>query len=147
MVTFTSQDHTFMARALQLARVGCVLVKEGQVIGEGWHVKTGEAHAEINALADAEKAKVCVKNATAYVTLEPCFHTGRTPPCSQALVNAGVKRVVVAMLDPNPLVASKVWRNLMRQVLKQIMVYWLQARQNSMLVLLSEWSKVYRMFQ
>jgi diaminohydroxyphosphoribosylaminopyrimidine deaminase/5-amino-6-(5-phosphoribosylamino)uracil reductase len=116
MATFTSQDHVFMARALRLAkkglytthpnpRVGCVLVKHGEIIGEGWHVKTGNAHAEINALANVNDAEV--KGATAYVTLEPCSHRGRTPPCSQALVNAGVKRVVVSMLDPNPLVAGK----------------------------------------
>jgi len=116
MATFTSQDHSFMARALQLAkkglytthpnpRVGCVLVKNGQIIGEGWHRKTGDAHAEINALATVDGLQA--KGATAYVTLEPCSHIGRTPPCSQALVNAGVTSVVVAMLDPNPLVAGK----------------------------------------
>ena len=116
MAIFTPQDHAFMARALHLAkkglytthpnpRVGCVLVKNGQIIGEGWHVKTGDAHAEVNALANVNDTEV--KGATAYVTLEPCSHIGRTPPCSQALVNAGVKRVVVSMLDPNPLVAGK----------------------------------------
>ncbi len=119
MAIFTPQDHAFMARALYLAkkglytthpnpRVGCVLVKNGQIIGEGWHVKTGDAHAEINALENVNDTEIAkVKGATAYVTLEPCSHTGRTPPCFQALVNAGVKRVVVSMLDPNPLVAGK----------------------------------------
>lgn len=104
-----------MARAMQLAekgrytthpnpRVGCVLVKQGQVVGEGYHRRAGEPHAERNALAMAgEKAR----GATAYVTLEPCCHHGRTPPCSDGLIEANVSRVVVAMLDPNPLVAGK----------------------------------------
>ena len=77
--------------------VGCVLVNDGTVVGEGWHQKAGEAHAEINALrAAGDKAK----GATAYVTLEPCAHTGKTPPCANALVEAGVARVVAAMQDP-----------------------------------------------
>ena len=112
---FTQQDSEFMARALQLAaqglystqpnpRVGCVLVKEGQIIGEGWHQRAGGPHAEVHAL---QQAGVNAKGATAYVTLEPCCHQGRTPPCSQALVEAGVKRVVAAMSDPNPEVAGK----------------------------------------
>jgi len=90
-------------------RVGCVIVKEGKVVGEGWHKCAGEAHAEINALAQAgEKAK----GAIAYVTLEPCSHTGKTPPCASALIKAGVKKVVAAMQDPNPLVAGKGLKNL-----------------------------------
>lgn len=85
-------------------RVGCVLVKQGRIVGEGWHHCAGEAHAEINALrAAGEQAK----NSTAYITLEPCCHTGKTGPCSDALVRAGVKKVVAAMQDPNPLVAGK----------------------------------------
>ena len=103
-----------MAHALRLARrglytttpnprVGCVLVKDDEIVGTGWHVKAGEPHAEVHALREAgEKAK----GATAYVTLEPCNHTGRTGPCSEALVAAGVSRVVAAMRDPNPLVAG-----------------------------------------
>ena len=107
--------HTdYMQRALRLAekglyttepnpRVGCVLVKDGEIIGEGWHQKAGEAHAEINALSAAgDEAVGC----TAYVTLEPCSHTGKTGPCADALVAAGVSKVVVAMQDPNPLVAG-----------------------------------------
>jgi diaminohydroxyphosphoribosylaminopyrimidine deaminase / 5-amino-6-(5-phosphoribosylamino)uracil reductase len=105
----------FMARALRLAahgmfntdpnpRVGCVLVRDGEIIGEGWHARAGEAHAEINALAAAgDKAR----GADCYVTLEPCCHHGRTPPCTQALIAAGVKKVVAAMEDPNPLVAGE----------------------------------------
>ncbi len=104
-----------MAHALRLAeqglwttdpnpRVGCVLVKDGQVVGTGWHQRAGEAHAEIHALhAAGERAR----GATCYVTLEPCCHQGRTPPCSRALIAAGVAKVVVAMQDPNPKVAGQ----------------------------------------
>ena len=104
-----------MSQALRLAerglyttspnpRVGCVIVKNNQVIGTGWHERAGLPHAEINALRSAAYE---VKNATVYVTLEPCSHYGRTPPCAQALIEAGVAKVVVAMQDPNPLVAGK----------------------------------------
>ena len=97
-----------MARALRLAErgrytahpnpvVGCVLAKDGQVVGEGWHQKTGAAHAEVNALLDAGDR---ARGATAYVTLEPCAHHGKTPPCAQALIAAGVGDVVVAIEDP-----------------------------------------------
>ncbi|MBW8327778.1 MAG: bifunctional diaminohydroxyphosphoribosylaminopyrimidine deaminase/5-amino-6-(5-phosphoribosylamino)uracil reductase RibD [Thiobacillus sp.] len=103
-----------MARALQLAarglftthpnpRVGCVIVKDGHVVGEGWHERAGTLHAEVHALKAAGKA---ARGATVYVTLEPCSHHGRTPPCAEALVTAGVARVVAAMRDPNPLVAG-----------------------------------------
>ena len=116
--TPTASDAAYMAGALQLAahglmttgvnpRVGCVLVKDGQVIGEGWHERAGEAHAEVMALSDARRRGHDVKGATAYVTLEPCAHQGKTPPCAEALINAGVSRVVAAMEDPNPLVAGK----------------------------------------
>ncbi len=104
-----------MARALELARkglysthpnprVGCVIVRDGQVVGEGWHVRAGEPHAEVHALRQAAER---ARGATAYVTLEPCSHHGRTPPCADALVAAGVGRVVAAMQDPNPQVAGR----------------------------------------
>jgi len=107
-------DEIFMAKALALAelglyttdpnpRVGCVLVRDGQVIGEGWHVRAGEPHAEVLALRSAGGR---ARGATAYVTLEPCGHTGRTPPCADALIAAGVSRVVCAAIDPNPKVSG-----------------------------------------
>ncbi|AEF93934.1 riboflavin biosynthesis protein RibD [Desulfotomaculum nigrificans CO-1-SRB] len=109
------QDKHFMQMALELARkargrtspnpmVGAVVVKDGQVVGQGWHAKAGTAHAEVVALADAGEQ---ARGATVYVTLEPCCHHGRTGPCTEALLKAGVKRVVAAMTDPNPLVAGK----------------------------------------
>lgn len=112
---FSKQDQVYMARAIELAKkgrfttspnpnVGCVIVKDEHIIGEGFHFKAGEPHAEVHALA---MAKSQAKGATCYVTLEPCSHFGRTPPCALALVKAGVKRVVVAMVDPNPKVAGK----------------------------------------
>lgn len=117
---FTPADHAFMARALELAalglytttpnpRVGCVIVKEGQIVGEGWHVRAGEPHAEVHALRAAGEL---ARGATAYVTLEPCCHHGRTPPCADALIAAGVLRVIAAMTDPNPQVAGKGLRRL-----------------------------------
>jgi diaminohydroxyphosphoribosylaminopyrimidine deaminase/5-amino-6-(5-phosphoribosylamino)uracil reductase len=110
-----ADDHQYMARALRLAarglyttdpnpRVGCVLVKDGRVVGEGWHKFAGGPHAEINALAQAGSEAA---DSTAYVTLEPCCHQGRTPPCTDALIKAGVRRVVFARQDPNPRVAGE----------------------------------------
>jgi diaminohydroxyphosphoribosylaminopyrimidine deaminase / 5-amino-6-(5-phosphoribosylamino)uracil reductase len=111
-VTFSGTDHRHMARALELAvrglyttdpnpRVGCVLVRGEEVVGEGWHERAGLAHAEVEALAQAGAR---ARGATAYVTLEPCAHQGRTAPCVEALIAAGVERVVYAGPDPNPLV-------------------------------------------
>ncbi|ENW88046.1 MULTISPECIES: bifunctional diaminohydroxyphosphoribosylaminopyrimidine deaminase/5-amino-6-(5-phosphoribosylamino)uracil reductase RibD [Acinetobacter] len=110
-----TQDQIWMQRAIELARlgqystkpnpnVGCVLVKDGQLVGEGYHPRAGQPHAEVFALRDAGDA---ARGATAYVTLEPCAHYGRTPPCAKGLVEAGVARVVVACPDPNLLVAGK----------------------------------------
>ena len=115
MVTdFSATDHQFMQRAIELAalgryttppnpNVGCVVVKDNQVIGEGYHRQAGGPHAEVFALRQAGTAAA---GATAYVTLEPCSHFGRTPPCADALIAAGLRRVVVAMQDPNPSVAG-----------------------------------------
>lgn len=114
-MAFTASDHRYMARALQLAeqgmystmpnpRVGCVIVKDDVIVGEGAHLKAGEPHAEIFALQQAGDK---TKGATLYVTLEPCSHTGRTPPCSQAIIESGISKVIAAMQDPNPQVAGR----------------------------------------
>jgi diaminohydroxyphosphoribosylaminopyrimidine deaminase/5-amino-6-(5-phosphoribosylamino)uracil reductase len=112
---FTPEDRAFMSRALELTargrdtatpnpNVGCVIVKDGRVIGEGWHERAGEPHAEARALAASSESP---EGATVYVTLEPCAHEGRTPPCADALVAARVGRVVSALEDPNPLVHGR----------------------------------------
>lgn len=111
---FSSADHAWMSLALRLAekglystspnpRVGCVIVRDGRVVGNGWHERAGCPHAEINALKASGAA---ARGATVYVTLEPCSHHGRTPPCAEALIKAGITRLVTAMGDPNPLVAG-----------------------------------------
>ena len=113
--SFSPQDVAFMQLALDLAKqgeftttpnpsVGCVLVKDGKVVGKGFHAKAGEPHAEVMALREAGEN---ARGATAYVTLEPCSHFGRTPPCAKGLVEAGVSKVIAAMCDPNPQVAGK----------------------------------------
>jgi diaminohydroxyphosphoribosylaminopyrimidine deaminase / 5-amino-6-(5-phosphoribosylamino)uracil reductase len=113
-MAFSTQDREYMRRALVLAerglftatpnpRVGCVIVRDGAVVGEGWHEAAGQPHAEAHALS---RAAGLARGAAAYVTLEPCSHQGRTPPCAEALIEAGVTRVVAALQDPNPLVAG-----------------------------------------
>ncbi|ERM95024.1 hypothetical protein AMTR_s00009p00240120 [Amborella trichopoda] len=110
-----NDDGFYMRRCVEVAKkaigctspnpmVGCVIVKDGKIVGEGFHPKAGQPHAEVFALRDAG---AMAEQATAYVSLEPCNHYGRTPPCTEALIRAKVKRVVVGMVDPNPIVASK----------------------------------------
>lgn len=112
---FLADDHRYMSLALRLAeqglyttdpnpRVGCIIVVAGEIVGQGWHRAAGEAHAEVHALQQAGEQ---AKGATVYVTLEPCSHHGRTPPCADALIAAAVARVVVAMPDPSPKVAGQ----------------------------------------
>jgi diaminohydroxyphosphoribosylaminopyrimidine deaminase/5-amino-6-(5-phosphoribosylamino)uracil reductase len=114
---YDEADREFMSRALALAaralyeaepnpRVGCVIVREGRVIGEGWTQAPGSNHAEVEALLDARRNGHDVRGATVYVSLEPCSHFGRTPPCATALIEAHVGRVIAAVEDPNPLVAG-----------------------------------------
>lgn len=114
-MSFTAADARYMARALQLARrglyttdpnprVGCVIVKDDRIVGEGFHLTAGAPHAEIHAL---QQAGMHAHGATVYVTLEPCCHHGRTPPCTEALLKAGIRRLVAAMRDPNPQVGGK----------------------------------------
>ncbi len=112
---FSDEDIGYMARALELASrgrgmtrpnpmVGAVLVKNGRIVGEGWHHRFGAPHAEIEAI---QNCKISVRGATLYVTLEPCAHYGKTPPCASRLIEEGIGRVVCAMIDPNPLVSGK----------------------------------------
>lgn len=114
----TAEDEAWMYQALALAEqglglvepnpmVGCVLVKDGQELGRGYHGQFGGPHAEAHAMQDAQRRGASVQGATAYVTLEPCSHFGKTPPCAEALVEAQVSRVVVAMIDPNPRVSGQ----------------------------------------
>ena len=112
---FSSNDYAYMAYALRLAekglysttpnpRVGCVITNNGKIVGSGWHERAGQAHAEIVALNEAGEA---AHGAIAYITLEPCSHYGRTPPCATALIDAGIAKAIIAMEDPNPLVSGR----------------------------------------
>ncbi|WP_291790190.1 bifunctional diaminohydroxyphosphoribosylaminopyrimidine deaminase/5-amino-6-(5-phosphoribosylamino)uracil reductase RibD, partial [Candidatus Thioglobus sp.] len=115
VATFSKNDSHYMSLALKLAgqgrdgvkanpMVGCVVVKDDQIIAQGYHQTFGQAHAEINAL---EQINHQADGSTLYVTLEPCSHVGKTPPCAQAIIDASVQRVVIATLDPNPLVSGQ----------------------------------------
>ncbi|WP_339725504.1 bifunctional diaminohydroxyphosphoribosylaminopyrimidine deaminase/5-amino-6-(5-phosphoribosylamino)uracil reductase RibD [uncultured Paraglaciecola sp.] len=127
MTQFSNTDHQMMARAIQLAKrgqyttapnpnVGCVISdSQGVILGEGWHKMAGTPHAEVHALKQAGNL---AKGATAYVTLEPCSHFGRTPPCADSLIAAGITRVVAAMVDPNPLVSGNGLRKLQQAGIK-----------------------------
>lgn len=122
MVYRDQDENRFMRRAIKLSKrgegrvepnpmVGCVIVRRGRIVGEGWHQKFGGPHAEVRALAQAGAA---ARGATAYVSLEPCSHFGKTPPCADALIAAGIERVVAAVRDPNPLVSGKGFAKLRR---------------------------------
>lgn len=137
-MSFSAEDHFYMARAIQLAqrglyttdpnpRVGCVIVNGGQIVGEGWHERAGAAHAEVHALQQAAEQ---ARESTVYVSLEPCCHHGRTPPCTDALIRAGVSRVVAAMQDPNPSVAGNGLQQLTNAgILAEVGLLEAQARQ------------------
>ena len=112
---FDAADRRFMKKAMLLAErglgvaspnpsVGCLIVKDGKIVGRGWHEYALLDHAEVRALHEAGTK---AQDATAYVTLEPCCHQGRTPPCAEALISAGIRRVVVACTDPNPIVSGR----------------------------------------
>ena len=114
---FSADDETFMRRALELAvmamnhatpnpRVGCVLARDGAILAEGFTQRPGEQHAEAHAIKNGRSKGISLEGSTAYVTLEPCNHFGKTPPCTEALIGAGIKRVVVALEDPNPMVSG-----------------------------------------
>jgi len=140
MSAYNAADHAHMARALALAerglytatpnpRVGCVVVKDGAVIGEGFHLRPGEPHAEIDALTQARERGHDARGATLYVTLEPCNHYGRTPPCVDAILAAGIARVIAAMPDPNPAAAHGAQRLRAASVIVDIGLHENEARE------------------
>ena len=114
-------DEQYMRRAIELAMrgsghvnpnplVGAVIVRDGKVLGEGWHEEYGKLHAERNAIAHAKEAGYSLEGSTIYVTLEPCCHYGKTPPCTEAIIGEGITRVVVGSDDPNPLPSCHEYR-------------------------------------
>ena len=153
------RDQMWMQRAIDLARkgegnvepnpmVGCVIVKDGQCIGEGWHQKFGQAHAEVNAI---KSASTSVKGGTAYVSLEPCAHQGKTGPCAEALIQAGISRVVVACTDPTPKVAGKgievlrsagieVTVGVLEQQSQEVLAPWLKVVQRQKPWVIAKWA-------
>ena len=159
MTTTSVRDETWMQRAIDLAckgqglvepnpMVGCVIVKDGQSIGEGWHAKYGEAHAEVNAI---HSASTSVSGATAYVSLEPCCHQGKTGPCADALIEAGITRVVIALVDPTPKVAGKgieklrsagieVVEGVLEQASRDVLAPWLKVVQRSKPWVIAKWA-------
>jgi len=123
------KDEFYMGLAIDLAkkarpspnpRVGAILVKNGKIIGKGYHRKAGEPHAEINAINSAKRKLPDLSGSTLYITLEPCCHYGRTPPCTQAIIAAGISEVQLAMLDPNPLVSGQGEDELEREGIKTL---------------------------
>ena len=122
MTVFSKEDHLYMQRAISLAkrghyttspnpRVGCVLVKNNQVIGEGFHQKAGCGHAEVNALLACRQSKKSPQGATAYVTLEPCSHFGKTPPCTNLILRKRIKKVFYSIKDPDKRSFNKSYKN------------------------------------
>lgn len=135
-------DEEYMQRALELAMrgagwvnpnplVGAVVVRDGRIIGEGWHPAFGELHAERQALADCRQRGEATEGATIYVTLEPCCHTGKTPPCTEALIEAGIARVVMGALIPTPRLMAAALPSSRRQVSKLFRVSWLKNAKKS----------------
>ena len=139
-MSWSEEEVSFMNHAIQIAElgrgqvrpnplVGCVIVKDGEIIAEGWHDHLGGLHAEQMAISDAESRGISTNGATAYITLEPCNHHGRTPPCTEALLWAGITTIVVAHSDPNPTVRGNGIEYLRDRDLKLGVVCWRMRQQ------------------